>query len=68
MTVFGRTRSCSRSCQTVAMLPGAVNGEADDGILVLGDDERIPPQPLDPEWYEMKYTGDMDEAGGTQRS
>lgn len=39
--------------RAVAMLPW--NGEVYD--------ERIPSQPLDSEWYEMKYTGDVDEAG-----
>lgn len=50
--------------RAVAMLPwnGEVYDEADDGYW-YHDDERIPPQPLDPEWYEMKYTGDVDEAG-----
>ena len=50
--------------RAVAMLPwnGEVYDEADDGYW-YHDDERIPPQPLDPEWYEMKYTGDVDVAG-----
>lgn len=50
--------------RAAAMLPwnGEVYDESDDGYW-YHDDERIPPQSLDSEWYELKYTEDVNEVG-----
>jgi hypothetical protein len=50
--------------RAVAMLPwsGAVFNESNDGYW-YNNDEKIPPQPLDSEWYERKYIGDRDATG-----
>lgn len=52
--------------RAAAMLPwsGAVFNESNDGYWYNNDnDEKIPPQPLDSEWYERKYIGDRDATG-----
>ena len=50
--------------RAAAMLPwsGAVFNESNDGYW-YNNDEKIPPQPLDSEWYERKYIGDRDATG-----
>lgn len=50
--------------RAAAMLPWSneEHNESDDGYW-YSNDEKIPPLPLDPEWYELKYTGDADEEG-----